>query len=371
MVSLKNIDSSPDFTRHLASSRAFEGKPLVIVDVGARGGFAKYWSCYGDQIKLIGFEPDAEECEQLNRQAAGSGNRYFPVALHQNTGRKTFYITAYPPSSGFNQPIIEEVGRFTDKVNLSVVRTIEMETIDFDSFAGNNNIDYVDFIKLDTEGAELDILKGARQYLKKSVLGLSVEVGFQKWHRDQPVFCDIDSFLRPIGFKLFDLAINRSSREALPPLTHSPIPGPAERGQISFGQALYLRDGAYEIASSKHPGDGWDDTKVLKLASFMELFCLTDCAIELIQAAKNKGLLQAFDTDRLIDLLVPPLGKRKVSYREYLESVRVASLTKPPAGGAPAARAKRLAVRWLPEPLRRVIRVCLTRLRDTIDGMIK
>ncbi len=132
MGRLKNINSFPRFTKHLVASRAFEQKPLTIVDVGARGGFERHWSLYGDQVKLIGFEADSEECKQLNQQVSNSGNCFSPIALHQNKGKKTFYVTAYPSSSGFYPADMKYLQRFPDEVNLTVVKTLKMDTVDFD-----------------------------------------------------------------------------------------------------------------------------------------------------------------------------------------------------------------------------------------------
>jgi len=367
-MSLKNINSSPIFTQHLVASGAFASEPLVVVDIGARGGFEQHWSFYGDQVKFVGFEADPEECERLNQQASNSRSRLFPVALHQDRGKKTFYVTAYPSSSGFYPVDMKQVQRFPDKVNLAVVKTLEMDTVDFDSFASENHIDYVDFMKLDTEGSELDILKGAIRFLKKSVMGLSVEIEFQQWHQEQPVFSDVDSFLRPLGFRLFDLAIYRSSREALPVPTSSPIPGPVERGQVVFGQALYLRDGVNEIESSSVIEDGWDDIKLLKLASIMELFCLPDCAIELIQVAQQKGFLQGRNTDYLSDLLAASVAGDKVSYKEYLENLR---MVKRRGYVNNIEHGRQLAGKFLPRPVRQSIGVSLIKLRDLINNILK
>lgn len=367
MGMLKNINSSPSFTQHLVASLTFASEPFVVVDIGARGGFESHWSFYGDQVRLIGFEADVEECERLNQQASSSRNRFFPYALHQNRGKRIFYVTAYPASSGFYPADTKYVQRFPDEVNLSVVKTLEMDTVDFDSFASENGIDYVDFMKLDTEGSELDILKGAIGFLKKTVIGLSVEVEFFQWHKEQPVFSDVDSFLRPLGFSLFDLAIYRHSRKALPVPTSSPIPGPVERGQVIWGQALYLRDGVDEIESSSVLEDGWGDIKVLKLASIMELFCLPDCAIELIQVAQRKEFLQGKDVDHLIDMLVPQRGKI-VSYNEYLEHLRI---IKRRGYLHKIERATSLSTRFLPRPVRLKVRDFLVKLKDLIDEILK
>jgi len=367
-MSLRNINPSPRFTKHLVASRAFERKPLLVADVGARGGFERHWSLYGDQVVLMGFEADPEECEQLNQQASGSRNRFFPIALHQNKGPKTFYVTAYPNSSGFYPPDIQHVLRFPDKVNLVVVKTLEINTVDFDSFVGENGIDYVDFIKLDTEGSELDILKGAIKSLRKSVIGLSIEVWFQQWHEKQPVFGDIDSFLTPLGFRLFDLSTYRISREALPVPTTSPIPGPTERGQVASGEVLYLRDGASEIERSSALDDGWNDVKVLKLASIMELFCLPDCAIELLQVANRKGLLQGRDVNHLIDMLVPSVRGEIVTHSEYLESIQN---VKCKGYVSNIQRVGHLLKKFVPLPVRLKAGACLVKFRDLIDEILK
>lgn len=61
-MSLTNINDNPRFTKYLVDKKAFQVNPLTVVDVGARGGFESHWSSFGDQLRLIGFEPDVEEC---------------------------------------------------------------------------------------------------------------------------------------------------------------------------------------------------------------------------------------------------------------------------------------------------------------------
>jgi len=366
-MSLANINSFPEFTKYLVAQRLFALKPLIVVDVGARGGFESHWAFYGDQVKLIGFEADAEECKKLNRKTPNSRNYFFPVALHQNRGKKTFYITAYPSSSGFYPPDMRHIQRFPDEINLSVVKTLEMETVDFDSFAKENQIDYVDFMKLDTEGSELDILKGATRFLKETILGLSIEVEFSQWHKDQPVFSDVDSFLRSFGFQLFNLTPYRHARKVLPAFSSLLIPGPVEKGQLVWGQALYLRDGVDEIKSLNLLEKGWDNINILKLASLMELFSLSDCAIELIQEAKRGGILRG-DVDCFIDRLVPNVNGKTVSYNEYLEKLQI---IKSKGCISNLELGRRLFTKFLPRPARQKIRILLIKLRDLIDKILK
>jgi hypothetical protein len=84
------------------------------------------------------------------------------------------------------------------------VSTAEIETITLDSWANDNGVAIVDFIKLDTQGSELEILKAGVNSLK-NVRGLEVEVEFNPIYLDQPVFSDVDIFLRSQGFVLWNL----------------------------------------------------------------------------------------------------------------------------------------------------------------------
>ena len=61
------------FTRYLVETHAFKADKMVVVDVGARGGFSPAWDVLQDQVRLIGFEPDTEECDRLNADAGPVG----------------------------------------------------------------------------------------------------------------------------------------------------------------------------------------------------------------------------------------------------------------------------------------------------------
>jgi len=291
-MNLIRINENPRFTRSLVAHKVFRGNPVKVCDIGCREGFASYWKWYHDQIELIGFEADMEECDRLTQKAqkvsTGFRMRFYPYALHQDCRKRKFYITNSPASSGFYPPN-GLVKRLWSDEDTRVIKTVEQETINLDSL----NMGF-DFIKLDTEGCELDILRGAEETLK-SALGVTVETEFTPMHEGQPVFRDVDQFMISHGFELFELVPYLFGRKTLP---RPETIGGAQWGQVIVGQALYLRDG-YELL------DDWAAIKVLKLASFMELFCLRDCVIELIGKASEKYIIEKNTANRLIKLLIP------------------------------------------------------------------
>ena len=69
-----------------------------------------------------------------------------------------------------------------------------------------NSINEIDILKLDVQGAELDVLKGANQTLKKTKM-LIVEQSVESPYIGGSKYYEVDSFLRESGFDLLDIII--------------------------------------------------------------------------------------------------------------------------------------------------------------------
>jgi FkbM family methyltransferase len=321
------INDNPRLTFALNNTNIFQESPLVVVDVGASGGFENQWNAYGHNCKLIGFEPDINECSRLNLRDANKNKMYCPAALSHSKGKKLFYKTREIYSSGLLRADTEMSMRFEDNENGKFVALGFVDTCDYDSFALDNKLPKANFMKLDTEGSELDILKGAEAALYDSVLGISLEMLFQKWRISQPVFSEIDLYLRSKGFMLYDFTSQKYARKVLPPYptTWRMKPyggGNTPTGQVIAGDFLYFRDPIQEVFSGDTIGSGWDPGNILKLASLYELYNLNDCAVELILFALEYKLIPG-NFEVLLDFLVPPVNGQFLSYQQYLEVVKM------------------------------------------------
>ena len=63
-----------------------------------------------------------------------------------------------------------------------------------------NGIEKIDFIKLDVQGSELTILSNAKRLLESCLL-VQVEVEFVELYEGQPLFSDVDNFMRSRCFQ--------------------------------------------------------------------------------------------------------------------------------------------------------------------------
>jgi len=312
------MNPNPRLTKHLVSTGVFAEKPLVVIDVGAKGGFENHWGSYGEQAQLIGFEPNIAEYEKLLKES-GPNRRYFPTALSDAKSTRKFHVYSYASASSFLKPNFRFLKRLPDWINFAIKKNISVRTNTIDSLMRFGGIGAVDFIKLDTQGTELEILKGAKKTLD-STLGLTTEFAFNPFYENETTFTDIDLFLKPLGFSLFNLPTFRYARNELSPYQGEKLPHHTETGQICWGEALYLRDAADDIRNGK--GRLWNPLRILKLASIMEVFSLEDCAAELISVAAEKGYFKNSEKLKMTQLLVPKINGKEYPYREYIKRIR-------------------------------------------------
>ena len=241
------------------------GGPLVYVDCGARGARGNRLVRAFARSEYLGFEPDAEECARLT--AAGKKRRrYFPVAAGKAREMRRFHVTRSAACSSLLRPNDRLADRFLGFAPLfEVVDELDIETVALDEYLPSQGVTAVDVLELDTQGSELEILRGADVLLRDSVLALQVEVEFAPMYTDQPLFGEVDSHLRGYGFSLFDLTRYRGRRKTLEP--HQPT-----RGQLLWGQALYLRD--YERLATAE--------RQLRLAVLASFYGHDDYALEIV-----------------------------------------------------------------------------------------
>jgi FkbM family methyltransferase len=172
---------------------------ITIVDVGARVGPRPEWM--RNDCEIIGFEPDEAECRRL--RAAYPSHTFVALALDSEPRTRTFYVTAHEQCSSFYRPKQDLVSRGIVQHRLDRETVVDTTTLDV-WWAEHGHGRPIDLLKLDTQGSELDILKGAMATLTDVVLVMS-EVCFNPFYEEQPLFGDVDRWLRGRGFELLAL----------------------------------------------------------------------------------------------------------------------------------------------------------------------
>ena len=234
-----------------AALEALGAGAATIADVGARWGAADAWFRMRPLARLIGFEPDPVECARLNAAAESGQERFYPVALGGVDGSGTLHVTQEPACSSLYPPAAAILRCYPSlRPLMTPVRTETVPLSTLATWAAKTGENRLDFLKLDTQGAELDILQGAGSLLD-TCLGVEAEVMFSPLYEGQPLFADVDAFLRSRGFTLWrldslahytDRPSDRLTHTATTHYESKTVPHPAGDGRLIWANAIYFRD---------------------------------------------------------------------------------------------------------------------------------
>ena len=249
---------------------------FMIANIGCRpSGYQESFEVileYFPGSQIIGFETDKDLCEKLNKQASG-GYNFFYQALGQKNEKRNFYNTENPACSSLYQPNEKFFERYQHLEVMKLKNITQIDTVSLDYFCLENQIEKIDLIKIDIQGAELDVFKGGKDTLKNTLFIVS-EVEFNTLYINQPLFGDVHNFLIKENF-MFNKFFGGFGGSTIKPVVMSNnmyIPDT----QTMWSDAIFVKD----LEKIKE----LDDQQVLKLAviSFlynnqdMAFFCLSE-----------------------------------------------------------------------------------------------
>jgi hypothetical protein len=163
------------------------------------------------------------------------------VALSDQAGAVDLYITQLANMSSFLRPDAAVFGRYRKKgADARVVTTEGVPVERLDALARADGFK-PDVLKVDTQGSELLVLKGAEESLQ-SVVVAEIEVSFLRRYEGQPVFAEIEAWMNERGFELIELHKLKRYRAANSLGIRQPLIGGAQRsGQVAYGDAIFVR----------------------------------------------------------------------------------------------------------------------------------
>lgn len=208
---------------------------FTLLDVGARGGVNWPWNKIKNQINQILIEADAEEAKVLKKTyEKNSKVKVLSYGLWSKTTELKLNISNSPSSSSVFKQNLEYLKRFPDYKRFELKKVVGIKVDKLDDIVLNEKLS-ADFIKIDIEGAELEAFKGGVNFIKDNIVGIESEVSFVEKNIDQPLFAEIDSYIRNnFELELFD--INQKYWKYNKGRNYGPL-----RGRIIFADTLYLR----------------------------------------------------------------------------------------------------------------------------------
>jgi FkbM family methyltransferase len=313
----------------LAQSQGLAQNPFVVIDVGASGGLDLIWRQFEPALRAYCFDPLVAEVVRLNSLERNSAVRYFDAWITCGDeevleGTKTEGLLnnqSFHLTSATRAMTAMSLNFVQEHFNQGAELRYSEKRYSIDSFCHSYPVPEFDFLKVDTDGHDYFVLRGAEQSLtEKMVLGVLVECQFHGTvHPHANTFSNIDQFLRQQGFTLFDLDIWRYTRAALPGNFYFDIPASTTRGQVQWGDALYLVDPMTNERYFQQLIQTQYHSKLMKLIALYAMFGLEDGAAELICCLEKHSIeIAGINYKKLLDMLVPDNPWAISNYEEYI-----------------------------------------------------
>jgi FkbM family methyltransferase len=257
-----------------------ENDRIILLDIGAAGDIQPRWKKISKFLNYIGFEPDIRSYELLKQQTnTCSDFRIINSAVWDTEGDLSINFCNKPMVSSHYYPNYDFLKRFSENERFEIVSKVSIQTKRLD----DQDIQEIDFVKLDIQGGELAALKGGSSLLE-DCLGVEVEVSFISQYIGQPLFGEICSFLSERGFEFIDFVhLNRWERKSF-----------NDFGQLVWGDALFLK--SPETILKKYNTNSRKIKKYLAICSLYKRFDFIDILEE--KTISNPKLSQSLSLIR-------------------------------------------------------------------------
>ncbi len=266
---------------------------MTVVDVGANPVHVPPYAALlaAGGCRVIGFEPQKDAYD----------------ALQQNPGENEVYINAAVGKKGPADLNVYSGGGFTSLYELDAsalgylrrfqrkldqVEKVEVSLTPLDQIA---DVPPIDLLKIDVQGAELDIIASGHEKLANAV-AIIPEMRFYRLYKGEPLLGDLDLELRKQGFVLHKF-IDTKQIPLANSQSHRFLPR-AVRNQLVDGDAVYIR--------SLEDPDGWSRDQLFYLAlAAATVFDSQDLAVRCLDHLVARGDLARDVPEKYVDLLAP------------------------------------------------------------------
>lgn len=204
---------------------------LTLLDVGAADGAPPRWSPYASLIHYVAVEPDSRSAQTVATTKTGGylSSAVVPSGLWSESRAIDLNLCRKPQVSSVYEPNTDFLLNFPNPERFDIVDSKSMNVTTIDAVTTERNISF-DGLKIDVQGAEREVLRGAEKALDQ-VLLVEAEVEFIPLYKNQPLFGAVSEILAEREFEFVDfLAMYRWHPHHLD-----------GTGQLVFADALFMR----------------------------------------------------------------------------------------------------------------------------------
>ena len=194
-------DDFPNEVRPIETLFRLCRRPRIILDCGAGSGFfAIHARVFFPGAKIYSFEPVRKNFAALCHNSKTLEFVPLQLCLSDSESNATLYLTEHQESHSLLKPLPPENNPLANE--LRVVGSEAVSCVTLDGWTSRAQIppQDIDILKLDVQGAELKVLRGAERLLQAHPIVL-LEVSYRPFYEDQPLSKEVDDFMQSRGYR--------------------------------------------------------------------------------------------------------------------------------------------------------------------------
>ncbi len=288
-----------------------ESIPFTLIDIGASGGIQERWKSYSNMM-FVGFEPDERDWK---KRVNSKTEKWINKAVYKDRGEYKFYCYRAQCNSSMLKPNFSLINKLTyENADFEVEKEVSIVTDCLDEICPENSVK-PHVVKIDTQGTELAILQGGSKQLDENILLAEIEVEFLPLYEDQPLFSEVESFMRSKDFVTLDLG------NFLYVKGKNSFQFSGRKSHLISGDALFLKKPEVLIKKSSQYGE-----HLVGLIPVLHAYGYIDIAFDIFSGIKetNPKLYEELSSKHgdLITLIESKSSQRpwlKISERKYFK----------------------------------------------------
>jgi FkbM family methyltransferase len=190
----------------------------IIFDVGANVGSStlQYAINHPDEVVVYAFEPVPQAYNIIVEKSKDLSNVFvFQTAVSDFNGKANFNVSSetadYCASSLFEYSDKLEQNWGPVKQHFEVKEQIEVDVIRLDSFIEEHGIEYINYFHCDTQGSDLNVLKGMGSHIHKIKEGvIEAAIKYNALYKNQVMIDTAMKFLADHNFEIASVQANDS-----------------------------------------------------------------------------------------------------------------------------------------------------------------
>lgn len=169
----------------------------VVFEIGCADGLdtLEFLETFHDPgLRMYCFEPDPRNVESFKQRIHDPRVQLFQMAVGDRDDKMIFHQSSTIYSSSLKEPNVETLNAKWPTIKFD--REFEVDVVTLDTFLAQHDINRIDFVWADVQGAEDMLLHGAKKSLRDKIRFFYTEYSDVAYYKDEP---DLRAILQNIG----------------------------------------------------------------------------------------------------------------------------------------------------------------------------